>query len=166
MLHPKVRPATVSDIPRLTEIYNYYIVNTPATFDIEPWTVEQRMEWFSHYAATGPHRVLVAEAAGVVLGSTWSSQFRVKAAYDTTVETSVYCDPEATRKGIGSALYEALFEALAGQHLHRAVAGITLPNEASVRLHERFGFRKVGAFTEVGKKFGTYWDVAQYEREL
>ncbi|HEY5477495.1 MAG TPA: GNAT family N-acetyltransferase [Tepidiformaceae bacterium] len=166
MTHSKVRAAVIEDVPRLTEIYNHYIVNTPATFDIEPFTVEQRMEWFSHYASTGSHRVLVAEADGVVLGATWSSQFRVKRAYDTTVETSVYCAPEATGQGIGTLLYQALFKALDGQPLRRAVAGITMPNEVSVRLHERFGFRKVGTFSEVGKKFGRYWDVAWFEREL
>jgi len=166
MRRAKVRAAVSEDIPRLTEIYNHYILTTPATFDIEPFTVEQRMEWFSHYAASGPHRVLVAEAAGEILGATWSSQFRQKRAYDTTVETSVYCAPEATGQGIGTVLYEALFQALEGQPLRRAVAGITVPNEASVRLHERFGFRKVGTFSEVGNKFGRYWDVAWYEREL
>jgi phosphinothricin acetyltransferase len=166
MAHPKVRAAVIDDVPRLTEIYNHYIVNTPATFDIEPFTVEQRMEWFSHYATTGSHRVLVAVAGGEILGATWSSQFRVKRAYDTTVETSVYCAPESIGQGIGTVLYEALFRTLKTQPLRRAVAGITMPNEASVRLHERFGFRKVGTFSEVGKKFGRYWDVAWFEREL
>lgn len=163
---PWIRPAVSEDIPRLTEIYNHYIINTPATFDIEPFTVEQRMRWFGHYAIGGPHRVLVAVADGQILGATWSSQFRQKRAYDTTVETSVYCAPEATGQGVGALLYEALFNALAGEPLHRAVAGITMPNEPSVRLHERFGFRKVGLYSEVGKKFGRYWDVAWYEREL
>ncbi len=166
MGHPKVRAAVKEDIPRLTEIYNHYIMNTPATFDIEPFSVEERMEWFSHYAATGPHRVLVAEADGVILGAAWSSQFRVKRAYDTTVETSVYCAPEATGRGTGTLLYEALFKALEGQPLRRAIAAITLPNEASLRLHERFGFRRVGVLSDVGKKFGRYWDVAWLEREL
>lgn len=166
MPHPKVRPAVIEDVTRLTEIYNHYIVNTPATFDIEAFTVEQRTEWFSHYATTGSHRLLVAVAGREILGATWSSQFRVKHAYDTTVETSVYCAPEATGQGVGTLLYEALFKALKGQPLRRAVAGITMPNEASVRLHERFGFRKVGTFSEVGKKFGRYWDVAWFEREL
>jgi phosphinothricin acetyltransferase len=166
MAQPKVRAAVIDDVPRLTEIYNHYIVNTPATFDIEPFTVEQRTEWFSHYATTGSHRLLVAVAGGEILGATWSSQFRVKRAYDTTVETSVYCAPEATGQGVGTVLYDALFKALNAQPLRRAVAGITMPNEASVRLHERFGFRKVGTFSEVGKKFGRYWDVAWFEREL
>ena len=161
-----IRPAQESDLPRLTEIYNHYIVNTPITFDIEPWTVEQRREWFTHYALDGRHRVLVADDDGVVLGSTWSSQFRPKRAYETTVETSIYCAPEATGRGIGPLMYESLFEALDGQPIHRALAGITVPNEPSVKLHERFGFKRVALFREVGFKFGTYWDVAWYEKPL
>ncbi|MBI2767149.1 MAG: N-acetyltransferase [Chloroflexi bacterium] len=162
----RVRAATEADVPRLAEIYNHYIVTTPATFDIEPYTVAERLEWFAHYAPAGPHRVLVAESEGVVLGSAWSSSFRPKRAYETTVETSIYCAPEATGRGIGTLLYAALFEALAGEGLHRAVAGITLPNEASVAIHERFGFRRVALLSEVGRKFGRYWDVAWFEREL
>ena len=161
-----VRAATKADVPRLAQIYNHYIEHTPATFDIEPFTVAQRLEWFAHYAATGPRRVLVAEEDGMVIGAAWSSQFRPKRAYDTTVETSVYCAPEATGRGIGNQLYEALFEALKDEPLHRALAGITQPNEASVRLHERFGFRQVALFSEVGFKFDRYWDVAWFEKAL
>lgn len=162
-----IRPACADDVPRLTAIYNHYIEHTAITFDIVPYTVEQRADWFAHYATTGPHRVLVAEAGGGVLGAAWSSQFRTKAAYDSTVETSIYCAPEATGRGVGAALYTALFEALAAEPgLHRAVAGITLPNEASVRLHERFGFARLGVFSEVGHKFDRYWDVGWYEKPL
>jgi len=121
----QVRPATDDDVPRLTEIYNHYILTTPATFDIEPFTVEQRREWFSHYSDTGPHRVLVAEVDGLVTGMAWSSAFRPKRAYETTVETSIYCAPEATGMGIGVVLYEALFEALAGK------GGCTGPSRVS-----------------------------------
>lgn len=79
---------------------------------------------------------------------------------------SVYCAPEAAGRGIGTLLYTALFEALAGEDLHRAYAGIALPNEASVRLHDRFGFRHLGTYEEVGRKFDRYWDVAWYEKKL
>lgn len=162
----QIRAATDADVPRLAEIYNYYVVHTPATFDIEPYTVEQRREWFAHYAPAGRHRVIVAEDAGQVVGAAWSSQFRPKRAYDTTVETSVYCAPDALGRGVGTLLYEALFRAIKDEPLHRAVAGITQPNEASVRLHERFGFRQVAVLSEVGRKFERYWDVAWYEKEM
>ena len=101
-----------------------------------------------------------------VLGYATSSPFRPKPAYSTSVEVSVYCAPEAAGRGIGTLLYKALFEALEGEDLHRAYAGIAQPNEASARLHARFGFRHIGTYEEVGRKFGRYWDVAWYEKKL
>jgi phosphinothricin acetyltransferase len=161
-----IRPATLDDLPRLTEIYNHYIVHTSITFDLEPVTAEARRPWLAQFAATGPHRLLVAERDGVVAGYAGTHPFRAKKAYDTTVETTIYCAPEATGGGVGRALYAALFDALRGQDLRMAVAGITLPNAASVALHERFGFARVGVMHAVGRKFGQYWDVAWYERLL
>lgn len=84
--------------------------------------------------------------------------------YGTSVEVSVYLTPDAAGHGIGTRLYDALFTALATEDVHRAYAGIALPNAASVRLHERFGFAHVGTYGEVGRKFGRYWDVAWYEK--
>ncbi|MBI5287832.1 MAG: GNAT family N-acetyltransferase [Chloroflexi bacterium] len=159
-----VRPAAIDDLVRMTEIYNHYIVNTPTTFDLEPYTVDQRAEWFSHYAAAGRHRLLVAERDGVVVGYTSSSKFHPRAAYDTTVELTVLCAPEAIGLGIGQQLYEALFDALAGEDIHSAVALITLPNKGSCAIHERFGFRPMGVLREAGRKFGRYWDVAYYQK--
>jgi phosphinothricin acetyltransferase len=162
-----VRPATADDIPRITEIYNHYVESSQATFDIEPVTNEKRMQWLSHYSSSGPHRVFVAvDDDGVVCGYASSSPFRERAAYATSIETSVYVDVARARNGIGSMLYDRLFEALKGEDVHRAYAGITLPNEASVALHERFGFKRVGVYTEVGRKFGRYWDVAWFEKAL
>jgi phosphinothricin acetyltransferase len=163
---PLIRPATDTDLPALTEIYNHYIRQTPATFDMEPWTAGQRREWFTHYDTTGPHRVFVADVDGMPRAACWSSQFRPRAAYETTIETSVYCAPGWTGRGLGRALYGALFDALASEDLHRAVAGITMPNDASVALHVAFGFRQVACLTEVGRKFGRYWDVAWLEKAL
>lgn len=163
---PLIRYASDADVPRLTDIYNHYIANSPATFDLEPFTVDQRREWFSHYATSGPYRLFVAESAGVVAGYACTSQFRPRRAYDTTVEVTVYCAPDATGRGIGRALYARLFEAIAGEDLRLAVAGMTLPNPASMALHESFGFRRVGLNHNIGRKFGQYWDVAWYEKEL
>jgi L-amino acid N-acyltransferase YncA len=100
---PLIRPATDTDLPALTEIYNHYIRETPATFDMEPWTAGQRREWFTHYDITGPHRVFVADVDGMPRAACWSSQFRPKAAYETTIETSVYCAPGWTGRGLGRA---------------------------------------------------------------
>lgn len=161
-----IRPATRADLPRLTEIYNHYVLHSPATFDLEPYTVERRLPWFERFALTGRYRLLVAEQDGVVLGYAGTTRFRVKPAYDPTVETTIYCSPDSTKKGLGSMLYTALFEAIANEDIHRVVAGFTVPNAASQALHERFGFKPVGIFHEIGRKFGRYWDVAWTERPL
>jgi len=161
-----IRAASADDVPRLTEIYNHYVVHSHATFDIEPVTVEQRREWLSHYGHTGPHRLFVAEDDGVVYGFASSSPHRARAAYATTVETSVYCDPKRVGRGMGSMLYARLFDELAGEDLHRALAGITLPNDASVAIHQRYGFAKIGEYSEVGRKFGRFWNVAWFEKPL
>ena len=159
-----LRPAARADLPRLTEIYNYYVANTPVTFDVEPYTIEGRQSWFAQFAAAGRYRLLVAEESGIVLGYTGTTRFRPKAAYETTVETTIYCDPNATGKGIGTRLYAALFEALRGEDIHRFVAGYALPNPATAAIHSRFGFKVVGVFSENGRKFGKYWDVCWVER--
>lgn len=160
----QVRVGRAEDLPRLVEIYNHYIVHTPITFDTEPFQVEQRRAWFEQHGEVGRHRLFVAEEAGLLLGYACSHQFRVKAAYDSTVETSVYCAPDCLRRGVGSALYDALFEALRGQDIASFIAGITLPNEPSIALHTRYGFTHSGTMHRVGRKFGSYWDVGWYER--
>jgi phosphinothricin acetyltransferase len=160
----RTRPATRGDLPRLTEIYNHYVIHTPVTFDLEPYTVERRAAWFEQFALTGRHRLVVAEEDGLVIGYAGTTKFRVKPAYDTTVETTIYCSQEAVGKGVGRMLYAALFEALVGENINRIVAGYTLPNAASAKLHEHFGFKPVGIFSEVGFKFGRYWDVQWTEK--
>jgi phosphinothricin acetyltransferase len=99
-----------------------------------------------------------------VVGYAGTTRFRPKAAYDTTVEMTIYCAPEAVGRGIGTLLYEKLFEALREEDIHRYVAGYALPNSATAALHERFGFKVVGVFSENGRKFGKYWDVCWTER--
>ena len=115
---------------------------------------------------TGEHGCLVAERNGQILGYATSGRVRPKDAYLTSVETSVYCRHDSTGKGIGRRLYESLFAALAGEDLHRAYAGISLPNEISVRFHESFGFRPVAHYSEMGRKFDRYWDVMFLEKRL
>jgi phosphinothricin acetyltransferase len=159
-----IRPARRDDLARLTEIYNHYVLTTPVTFDVEAYTVERRLSWFEQFATTGRHRLVVAMDGPLVVGYASTTRFRPKAAYETTVESTVYCAPDYTGQGIGVRLYDALFSALAGEDVHRIVAGYALPNPASARLHERFRFKPVGVFTAVGRKFGRYWDVAWVER--
>jgi phosphinothricin acetyltransferase len=161
-----VRGAQPADLPALTDIYNHYVRTSGITFDVTPFTVEERQEWFSHHATTGPHRLLVAVDDEEVLGYATSSPFRPKPGYVTSVETSVYLRPDATGRGLGTLLYRALFDAIAHEDLHRAYAGVALPNDASVTLHERLGFRRLGTYVEVGRKFERYWDVLWFERSL
>ena len=101
-----------------------------------------------------------------VIGYACSSRWRPKPAYETSVETSIYVTPDAVGRGIGTRLYEELFKQLQGEDVHRAYAGIALPNQASIALHERFGFKRVAHFTEQGRKFDRYWDVGFYEKPL
>ena len=166
MVEIKTRVASKTDLPRLTEIYNHYVVHTPVTFDLKPYTVEGRLIWFEQFALGGRYRLLVAEEEGRVIGYASTTRFRTKAAYDTTVEASIYCAPESIGRGVGNQLYSVLFETIAKEDIHRIVAGYTLPNPRSEALHKRFGFASVGVFHENGRKFGSYWDVAWTERAL
>ncbi|MEU7021551.1 N-acetyltransferase family protein [Streptomyces sp. NPDC046203] len=164
----QVRAGVEDDLGALTDLYNHYVRETAVTFDTEPFTPEQRLPWLRSRLEDGPHRLLVAQdrGTGEILGYATSGPFRAKAAYDTSVEVSVYLSPAAGGRGIGTLLYEELFTALATEDVHRAYAGIARPNDASDRLHARFGFRLVGTFGEAGRKFGRYWDVAWYEKRL
>lgn len=161
-----VRPARLSDLAAIVEIYNHYVIETAITFDVEPFSVETRRPWFEAFSDGGRHRLLVAEEAGVVAGYACSHPFRAKAAYDTSIETTIYLAHELRGRGIGVQLYTALFEALEGEDLHRALAGITEGNPGSIALHERLGFRPTGVLTHVGRKFDRYWDVAWLEKQL
>jgi phosphinothricin acetyltransferase len=162
-----VRPATLADLPSITEIHNHYIVNTHITFDVRPYRPEERVQWFHEHSDNKRYRLLVAcDSQGGVLGYTSTGRHRTKDAYDTTVEASVACRPEGVGRGIGSLLYQALFDTIADQDIHRIVAGIAQLNPASNALHERFGFREIGVFTQVGRKFDKYWDVRWMERPL
>ena len=161
-----IRPPQPSDLPELTTLYNHYVVSSPVTFDIEPFEVEQRRAWFDHYAPVGRHQLFVADSDGRVVGYATSSAFRGKPAYDPSVETTVYVTAGLTGQGIGARLYRALFDSLEKEDVHRAYAGITVPNPASMALHRSFGFHPIGLYDEVGRKFGRFWNVEWLEKKL
>jgi phosphinothricin acetyltransferase len=165
-LQVTVRPAKAADLEQLNAIYNHYVATSPATFDVDPITMDERREWFSHYAPTGRYRLLVATDGHRLIGFVSSSPHRLRKAYETSIETTAYVAPDASGLGAGSAMYAALFEVLSGEDIHRAYAGITMPNDASVALHEKFGFKRAALYTEQGRKFGRYWDVAWFEKPL
>src|SRR5215475_9057298 len=114
-----IRRAEPGDLPALLDIYNHYVLNTPVTFDVEPRTLEQRREWFEQFSVQGRYRCFVAEHGGRAAGWACSARFKEKAAYETTIETSIYLAPEVAGRGLGRALYATLFEALEGEDIHR-----------------------------------------------
>jgi phosphinothricin acetyltransferase len=158
----QIREAEQGDLPALLDIYNHYVRETVITFDIEPRTLAQRQAWFDSFAPTGRYRCFVAIREGRVLGWASSHRYNDRAAYDTTVSSSIYLAPDACGQGLGKRLYATLFERLAGEDIHRIFGGITLPNEASVGLHRSFGFEPIGVYREVGRKFGRFWDVGAF----
>ena len=161
-----IAPGSTADLEAISGIYDHYVRTTAISFDIEPPKTGWRREWFATFGDHGRHRLLVARDGGVAIGYAASVPYRPRAAYGPSVETSVYVAPSHLGCGIGSALYGALLSELEREDVHRAYAGIAMPNPASVRLHERCGFRQAGYFTEQGRKFGRYWDVAWFERSF
>lgn len=163
----KIRPALAEDVPRLLEIYNHYVEHTHSTFDLEPFSLETRLRWFEGFDETGPHRLFVACEGSDPIGYASSGVFRSKPAYARSVETSVYLAQEAVGTGAGTTLYTHLLDALGEEpQVHRAYGGVALPNEPSVALHQRCGFKRIATYSEVGFKFGRYWDVTWFERAV
>ena len=159
-----IREAIEADLPEILEIYNDAIRNTVATFDLDEQTLEQRKIWFKKYG--GKHPLLVAEIAGQVAGYSSLSTFREKDAYARTTEISVYISESHRGKGIASQLMTEILKRAKQLGHHTIIAGITGGNEASVKLHKKFGFEFVGTFKEVGYKFDDWQDVHFYQLML
>jgi len=159
-----VRPASEDDLPGILEIYNDAILNTTATFDTEPQTLEEKREWLQE--TSYPYVVLVAERRDQVVG--WASlrRFRPKVAYRYTTENSVYVRGDCHAEGIGTALMRILLEKAAENGFHTIIAGIAGDNPASLRLHRRFSFVVVGVEREVGYKFERWIDVTWMQKML
>lgn len=156
-----IRDATQEDLPSILHIYNEAIRTLAATFDLEEQTIEQRAVWFAKYG--GKYPLIVAEQDGEVAGYCCLSSFREKPAYNKTVELSIYISAKRRGNGIGNALMGAILQRARLLGYHTVIGGITAGNEASVRLHEKYGFTKVGHFREVGFKFGEWQDVCFYQ---
>lgn len=159
-----IRRAAPKHLAAIDELYNHYIVSSPATFDLEPYTTAQREAWFTQFDDVGPWQLMVAEEAGTFVGFACAAPLRAKAAYHRSVETTIYLAPTQLRQGSGSKLYGALLDSLSAAGVHRAYSLITAPNPASVRLHEKFDYQLAGKMTECGWKFDRWWDVHWYER--
>ncbi len=159
--------ATAEHLEGIKRIYDAVVVSSPATFDLEP---PPREHWERALVSVDPARghflIAALDDAGEVLGYAKSGQFRERAAYDTTCETSIYVAGGSRGQGVGKALYARLIELLEASPARLAVGGMTAPNPASAALHESLGFTLVGTFEGVGVKFGEPWDVTWYQRPV
>jgi L-amino acid N-acyltransferase YncA len=160
-----VRPACRGDCPAILAIYNDAVLNTTATYDLEPRTLEHREAWFDDHVRQDL-AVYVAEEAGCVVGWGSLSRYHDRYGYRFTCENSVYVAASHRGRGFGALLLGPLVEAARVRGLHTLIAAIDASNEASLRLHARFGFEKVGHFKEVGHKFGRWLDVVYLQKTL
>lgn len=156
-----IRPVRSTDAQALADLYNPYVRDTTITFEEEAVSAEEMAARIEKVTATYPW--LVWEEQGRVLGYAYASAWRARAAYRHSAETAIYVGRGQQGKGLGTALYRALLDELRARGFHLVLGGLALPNEASVRLHEKLGFRKAGHMREAGRKFGRWIDVGFWE---
>src|SRR5258706_15394327 len=156
-----VRPAAHSDLRAINDIYNHYVVHSPCTCQKDLESMTSRRHWFDYHGVK--HPITVAELDGTVLGWGSLSAYHARSAYRRTVENSVYVHHEHHRRGIGSQLLRDLIERAQALEHHAIIAGIDADQAASVVLHSRFGFNKVGQLAQVGFKFNRWLDVIYME---
>ena len=158
----KVRTAYLEDAAAIAAIYNFYVESSHSTFETETVNESEMRRRVSEILENYPF--LVGEENGEIIGYAYASRYKTRAGYRHSVEISVYIKNGIEGKGIGTILYQNLFAELKAKPVHAIVAGIALPNEASIRLHEKFGFEKVAHFREVGFKHGRWIDVGYWEK--
>lgn len=156
-----IRPVSLIDAAQVAEIYNYYVQNTHHTFETEPLSAEEMEQRI--IKVTKDYPFLIAEETGEIFGYAYATQFKLRQAYAFSAEVSIYVRNAAKQKGIGTQLYLQLFDEFAETDIHAVVAGISLPNEPSIKFHEKLGFSKVAHFREVGYKLGRWIDVGYWE---
>ena len=159
-----IRLATPRDLPAINAIYNYYVIRSTCTYQLEPETDEGRRAWFDSHGAQ--HPITVAEVDGQVVGWGSLSRYRTRAAYDRTVENSVYVRNDLQRRGIGAKLLKDLIERGRGAGHHTIVAIIDGEQSGSIQLHGKHGFLKVGHLKQLGYKFGRWLDVVYMQLML
>lgn len=161
-----IRKAELKDLKDLLEIYNYEVVYGISTLDIHPKTLEEWKQWFDAHNIDN-HPLIVAEIDGHAVGYASLSHYREKEAYCSTVELSVYVDVSYRKMGIADALMKAILDiAREDESIHMVVSVITGGNEASIRLHDKYGFTYCGSIHEVGVKFSEYRDIENYELKV
>ena len=156
-----IRNFQLKDIEQLTNIYNHYVLNTIITFDHIPYSPEKYLKKIERIDAEFP--CIVYEENNEIAGFAYGSKWRAKPAYKNTVESTVYLKHSSKGKQIGSKLYTELLKQLKEQKYHAIIGGISLPNDPSIKFHEKFGFKKVAHFKEVGRKFDKWVDVAFWQ---
>jgi L-amino acid N-acyltransferase YncA len=161
----RVRDAAPGDAATIATIYNHYVADTIVTFEETAVATEEMQRRIDDVRAAGLPW-LVAEREGRIIGYAYATRWRTRAAYRHSVEISVYLDHRESGRGVGSALYDALFARILTGEIHAVIGGISLPNEASVALHEKFGMKKVAHFEAVGRKRGIWIDVGYWQRVL
>jgi L-amino acid N-acyltransferase YncA len=159
-----VREATTADRRAILDIYNDAVLHSTATFDLEVRSWREQQQWF--VAHRSPYQVLVAAIGDTVAGWGSISRFRTRPAYGFTAEDSIYVHEDFRRRGIGAALLDALIQSARERGFHSIMALIDGDSTVSIHLHERFGFREVGTFREVGFKFGRWLDVVHMQKML
>jgi L-amino acid N-acyltransferase YncA len=160
----QIRPATHSDLPGILEIYNDAVLNTTATYDYEPRTLEHRTQWFEERQRERYPVFVAIDDEGRVAGWSALNPFHARFGYRFTSENSVYVASDSRGKGVGKLLLAPLIEAARGRGLHAIIAAIDADNQVSIRLHAGFGFEKVGHFKQTGFKFGRWLDVVYMEK--
>jgi len=159
-----IREVTDQDASAITHIYNHYIINHTATFELEEVTSSIMLQRIKAVKQNKlPWLVLENENAEVI-GYAYASKWKERLAYKNSVEITIYLDHHLTQKGLGTSLYHAIFTLLKQRNIHAVMAGISLPNNASVALHEKFGMEKVAHFSEVGQKFNQWIDVGYWQK--
>lgn len=154
----KVRRASPADCARISEIYNYYVLNSTCTFAVEPEPLEERVQWFDEHEREGLP-VIVAEADGKVAGWGSLSYYHRRCAYRLTLEPSVYVDHQYVRRGLGRALTQHLIDLARERGDHVLVGLACSENAGSIAMTEASGFQKIGVLREVGRKFDRWLDV-------
>ncbi|HEX2763849.1 MAG TPA: GNAT family N-acetyltransferase [Allosphingosinicella sp.] len=161
----KLRPAAPRDAEAIAAIYAAFVTGSAVSFETEAPGPEEMAARLASGGALYPWLV-AEEEGGALVGYAYAAPFRARTAYRFTVETTVYLRPGAGGRGLGRALYAPLLELLAAQGFTQAIAAIALPNDPSVRLHERLGFAAAGIYRKVGWKLGEWWDVGLWQRKL
>jgi phosphinothricin acetyltransferase len=159
-----IRPAGLDDLPAILAIYNHAVLHTTASYDYEPRTLEHRVTWFEDHGRTGLPVFVATDPSGTVVGWSALNRFHDRAGFRFTSENSVYVAEAARGRGVGTLLMPPLIDGAKALGLHAIIAAIDAQNEASIRLHAKFGFEKAGLFRQVGYKFDRWLDVLYMER--